>query len=114
MQSVVLDGKSGIEKAFKDIPRQMCHFHMRQIVKRYITMNPKLRSAYNSLKKHIPYLFTYKNPKYKHLNIHNTTNSIEGGVFSHMKNKISLHRGIPKGKKLSFIDFYLMKLGKKT
>jgi len=31
-----------------------------------------------------------------------------------MKNKISLHRGIPKGKKLSFIDFYLMKLGKKT
>ncbi len=169
VQSVVLDGKSGIEKAFKDIPRQMCHFHMRQIVKRYITMNPKLeagkdlkiimrsltrtneknfskkiddwhkkykeflgektkssttgklhythpklRSAYNSLKKHIPYLFTYKNPKYKHLNIHNTTNSIEGGVFSHMKNKISLHRGIPKGKKLSFIDFYLMKLGKKT
>jgi hypothetical protein len=163
VQSVVLDGKSGIEKAFKDIPRQMCHFHMRQIVKRYITMNPKLeagkdlkiimksltrtteknfskkiddwhtnykqfldektkssttgklhythpklRSAYNSLKKHIPYLFTYKNPKYKHLNIHNTTNSIEGGVFSHMKNKISLHRGITKGKKLSFIDFYFL------
>ena len=168
VQSVVLDGKSGIEKAFKDIPRQMCHFHMRQIIKRYITMNPKLeagkdlkiimssltrtneknfskkidnwykkyeeflaektkssttgklhythprlRSAYNSLIKHTPYLFTYKNKKYKHLNIQNTTNSIEGGIFSHMKNKISLHRGIPKGKKLSFVDFYLIKLGKK-
>jgi len=124
IQSVVLDGKSGIEKAFKDIPRQMCHFHMRQIIKRYITMNPKLeagkdlkkimssltrtteknftsniaawykkhekflaektkssttgklhythpklRSAYRSLMKHTPYLFTYKNRKYKHLNI---------------------------------------------
>ena len=32
IQSVVLDGKSGIEKAFKDIPRQMCHFHMKQII----------------------------------------------------------------------------------
>ena len=30
VQSVVLDGKSGIEKAFNDIPRQMCHFHMRR------------------------------------------------------------------------------------
>jgi hypothetical protein len=40
-----LDGKSGIEKAFKDIPRQMCHFHMRQIIKRYITMNPKLEAG---------------------------------------------------------------------
>jgi len=45
VQSVVLDGKSGIEKAFKDIPRQMCHFHMRQIIKRYITMNPNLEAG---------------------------------------------------------------------
>jgi len=169
IQSVVLDGKTGIEKAFGDMPRQMCHFHMKQIVKRYITMNPKLeagkdlkkimtsltrtneknfsrsielwnkkyeqflaektkssttgklhfthpklRSAYRSLVKHTPYLFTYKNKKHKDLNIQNTTNSIEGGIFSHMKNMISIHRGIPKGKKLTFVDFYLMKLGKKS
>ncbi len=168
VQSVVLDGKKGIEKAFPDIPRQMCHFHMKQIVKRYITMNPKLeasqelkkimtnltrtteknftkklqnwhkkyeefldektessttgklqythprlRSAYRSLTTHLPYLFTYKNKKYKDLNIQNTTNSIEGGIFSHMKNMISIHRGIPKNKKLNFADSYLMKLGKK-
>ncbi len=166
---MVLDGKKGIEKAFPDIPRQMCHFHMKQIVKRYITMNPKLessqelkkimtnltrtteknftkklqnwhkkyeqfldektessttgklqythprlRSAYRSLTTHLPYLFTYKNKKYKDLNIQNTTNSIEGGIFSHMKNMISVHRGIPKWKKLKFADSYLMKLGKKT
>ncbi len=86
--------------------------------------HPRLRSAYarpkgqiplgyKSLVTNLPYLFTYKNKEYKHLKIQNTTNSIEGGIFSHMKNKISLHRGITKGKKLTFVDFYLMNLGKK-
>jgi hypothetical protein len=73
--------------------------------------HPRIRAAYRSLRTNLPHLFTYK--KYKTLSISNTTNALEGGVFSHMKNKISLHRGITKGKKLSFIDFYLMKLGKK-
>jgi hypothetical protein len=127
--SVILDGKRGIDKAFKNIPRQMCHFHMKQIIQRYITMKPKLeaskdlkiimssltrtnennftkslynwhnkyknflsektessttgklqythlklRSAYRSLITNLPYLFTYKNKKYKHLSIQNTTN----------------------------------------
>jgi pyruvate-formate lyase len=75
--------------------------------------HPRLRSAYKSLTTNIPYLFTYKNKKYKHLKIQNTTNSIEGGIFSHMKNMVSLHRGITKGKKLTLVDFYLMNLGKK-
>jgi len=116
--SVVLDGKRGIDKAFKDVPRQMCHFHQIKIVKRYITENPKLeasielkkivarlkhtneknfrkkldvwckeyeeflnektiisttgkeqythpriRSAYNSLVRNLPYLFTHKNSR---------------------------------------------------
>ena len=75
--------------------------------------HPRLRSAYKSLTTNLPYLFTYKNKKYKSLNIQNTTNSIEGGIFSHMKNMVSLHRGITKGKKLTLVDFYLMSLGKK-
>ncbi len=75
--------------------------------------HPKLRSAYRSLIKNLSYLFTHKIKKYKHLNIQNTTNSIEGGVFSHMKNMISLHRGITKSKKLTLVDFYLMNLGQK-
>ena len=75
--------------------------------------HPRLRSAYRSLVNSLPYLFTYKNKKYKHLKIQNTTNSIEGGIFSHMKNKVSLHRGITKGKKLTLVDFYLMNLGEK-
>ena len=168
IKSVVLDGKKGIDKPFKDIPRQMCHFHQIKIIKRYITQRPKLeasidlkkiigrlkytneknftasldewyekykdflvektvssttgklqythprvRSAYRSLRTNLPYLFTHKNTKYKNLNIQNTTNSIEGGVFSHMKSMVSLHRGITKSMKLTLVDYYLLKLGKK-
>ncbi|MDB2562664.1 transposase, partial [Sulfurimonas sp.] len=52
--------------------------------------HPRIRAAYRSLKTNLSYLFTYKN--YKKLSISNTTNALEGGVFSHMKNMISLHR----------------------
>ncbi len=44
--------------------------------------HPKIRAAYRSLRTNLPYLFTYKN--YKYLSISNTTNALEGGVFSHM------------------------------
>ena len=50
----------------------------------------KLRSAYNSLKKHIPYLFTYKNPKYLHLNIHNTTKVANSGCVANFPRKVRL------------------------
>ncbi|QOY55263.1 hypothetical protein HUE87_03235 [Candidatus Sulfurimonas marisnigri] len=42
IQSVTSDGKRGLYKAFKDIPMQMCHFHQKKIVQRYITIRPKL------------------------------------------------------------------------
>lgn len=45
IQSVTLDGKRGLYKAFKDIPIQMCHFHQKKIVQRYITMRPKLEAS---------------------------------------------------------------------
>ena len=166
IESVTLDGKRGLNKAFKDIPMQMCHFHQKKIVQRYLTMRPKLqaskdlkrivarltqtteknfthkldewyvkyqdflkeksissttgklyythpkiRAAYRSLRTNLPYLFTYK--KYKHLSIPNTTNALEGGVFSHMKNMISLHRGLSKNLKLKLVDYYLVNHKKK-
>jgi len=166
IQSVTLDGKRGLNKAFKDIPIQMCHFHQKKIVQRYITMRPKLeaskdlkkivsrltqtteknftqkldewyenykdflyeksissttgelhythpriRAAYRSLRTNLPYLFTYKN--YKYLSISNTTNALEGGVFSHMKNMISLHRGLSKSLKVNLVDYYLVNYRKK-
>jgi hypothetical protein len=43
--AIVLDGKPGVRAAFGDIPAQMCHFHQKQIVKRYLTLNPKLEAG---------------------------------------------------------------------
>ena len=67
----------------------------------------KLVTAYKSLRTNLPYLFTYKNNK--HLNMHNTTNSLDGGVFSPMKMLIKIHRGLNKSLKLKMVDDYLVK-----
>ena len=47
------------------------------------------------------------------MNIQNTTNTLEDSVFSHMKNMISLHRGLNKRMKLNLVDYYLMNYKKK-
>jgi len=52
----------------------------------------KFRSAYISLNKFLPYLFTYK----KYPNISNTTNLLVGGLFSPLKYKLNIHRGTSK------------------
>lgn len=154
--AIVLDGKRGIRDVFSDLPVQMCHFHQKAIITRYVTTRPnllagqelrkltfslsqsdeeefserlrewhskwadflkektvnpetgrwhythkRLRAAYRSLKTNLPYLFTYQ--KYQELNIPNTTNSLEG-VFSHLKDLITLHRGLNTSLKRKFID----------
>lgn len=43
--AIVLDGKPGIRALFQGIPVQMCHFHQKQIVKRYLTDRPKLEAS---------------------------------------------------------------------
>jgi len=159
--AIIVDGKRGLYKAFKDYPIQMCHFHQRKTIHRYITQNPKLeasqdlqkimysltkttedrftsklnewylkhkdfldeksissvtgktqythprvRSAYKSLMTNLPYLFTYKN--YKNILIYNTTNSIDGGVFSPMKKLLKIHNGFTKNLKIKMVDDYLV------
>lgn len=42
ISAVVLDGRPGVRSVFSDIPIQMCHFHQKQIIQRYLTLNPKL------------------------------------------------------------------------
>jgi uncharacterized protein YcbK (DUF882 family) len=71
----------------------------------------KLVSAYRSLKTNLPYLFTYKN--YKEYKIHNTTNAIDGGVFSPMKKLLKIHNGFSKSLKLKMVDDYLVSYKKK-
>lgn len=64
----------------------------------------KLRSAYFSLRRNLPFLFTYLD--YPDLNMPNTTNSCDGS-FSHWKNKVRLHRGIRKDRKRTMVDYLL-------
>ena len=153
-------------KAFEDYPVQMCHFHQKRIIQRYVTKHPKLQaskdlqkillqltstnetifiknldawyethkdfltektfnettgkenfthaklvSAYRSLRTNLSYLFTYR--KHKDLGIYNTTNSLDGGVFSPMKMLIKIHRGLSKSLKLKMVDDYLVRNKKK-
>jgi len=42
IRAITLDGRHGVRKLFSDIPVQMCHFHQKQIIRRYLTSNPKL------------------------------------------------------------------------
>lgn len=164
--SATVDGKRGLYKVFKEYPTQMCLFHQKRIVQRYITLKPRLqagkdlktimlrltdtneknftkkldqwykkyksfieekttnpetnksfythykvRAAYRSLKANLPYLFTYKN--IKNYSIPNTTNTLEGGTFSPMKNKINIHSGMDKKLKLKMVDDYLLNHKKK-
>lgn len=66
----------------------------------------RIRSAYRSLKSNLPYLFTwYDNMDLK---IPNTTNSLEG-TFSNLKNKIRVHAGLKKHRKMKLINELLKK-----
>jgi hypothetical protein len=83
------------EKTYQQLNKRKWHY-----------THHRLRSAYNSLKYNLPYLFTwYDNPS---LRIPNTTNSLEA-IFSNLKNKIRIHAGLKKNRKQKFIDQILSK-----
>jgi hypothetical protein len=63
--------------------------------------NKEIRGAYTSMKRNLPYLFTYK--KYPKLNIPNTTNSLEG-FFTQLKSKVSIHRGSRQDRRYKIIS----------
>ena len=65
-------------------------------------MHRNVRSAFRSLKRNLPYLFTYKEEQYKHLNIPNTTNTCEG-YFSQLKSKVRVHSGLVRERRIKLI-----------
>ena len=70
--------------------------------KRYV--HCRLRSAYLSLKRNMPYLWTwYDNIE---LGIPNTNNGLEG-KFTDLKSKLRNHNGLSKKHRMLFIDHYL-------
>ena len=64
----------------------------------------RLRSAYRSLRTNSDWLFTYQ--EYEHLDIPNTTNSLEG-LFSELKRQLHSHHGLNEQRKLRFIKDFL-------
>ena len=45
IKAVVTDGRPGVRNLFLDVPVQMCHFHQKQIINRYLTLRPKLEAV---------------------------------------------------------------------
>ena len=45
IRGLIIDGKQSLFKTFSNYPIQMCQFHMKQIIRRYLTLNPKLLAA---------------------------------------------------------------------
>lgn len=42
IKATVLDGRTGVREVFQGIPVQMCHFHQKKIINKYLTTRPKL------------------------------------------------------------------------
>lgn len=69
--------------------------------KHWYYTHKNVRSAYRSLERNLPYLFTYL--KYPELNIPNTTNSLDGS-FVHLKDKVKIHHGLKKERRYKVIE----------
>ncbi|MFM7557142.1 MAG: hypothetical protein ACKO46_01050 [Alphaproteobacteria bacterium] len=165
INSITIDGKRGyinnIKKLLGNIPIQMCLFHQKAIIRRYIANNPQsscgkdlkelmhllckpefhqefidrfyflkekyyfylqqrnelgdykfknLRSSFRSIETNLPLLFTYSD--FENLKIPSTNNQLEG-LFSHIKERIKMHRGLDKNRKKKAVKFLLKNLGKK-
>lgn len=74
--------------------------------KRWRYTHRRVRSAYLSLKRNLPFLYTYQ--KYPELNIPNTTNSLDG-YWSRLKNLLSAHRGKNKERMKKIVTEILRK-----
>lgn len=75
-----------------------------ELTKRWHYTHRRIRSAYYSVKRNLPYLFTYLH--HPDLNIPNTTNSLEG-IFTHIKKNMRLHGGLRLHQKQPMIEEFL-------
>jgi len=67
-------------------------------------MRPRLRSAYFSVKRNMPLLWTfYDRPE---LGLPNTNNALEG-LFSDLKTKVRVHSGISRDHRRKLLDEYI-------
>ena len=69
-------------------------------------MRPRLRSAYLSLKRNMPLLWTFY--VYPETGLPNTNNGLEG-LFSDLKSKVRVHSGLSKDHRKKLLDEYIMR-----
>lgn len=86
---------------YKTFVEQQTHIHGG----RWHYTHGRVRSAYRSLKRNLPYLFTHE--KYPELHIPKTANSIDGS-FSPLKKKVTAHGGLRKDRRYKVIQELLM------
>lgn len=67
----------------------------------WIYTHQRIRSAYRSLTENLPRLFTYQ--RYTGLGIPNTTNTLDG-MFSQLKNRLAVHRGLRRDRRYKVIN----------
>jgi hypothetical protein len=77
------------------------------ITNRKFFTHKRLRSAYRSLKRNLPFLFTFEHMRKRGVNFPNTNNSTEG-FFSDLKKKVNLHQGLKLHRKIKLIQQILM------
>ena len=90
---------------YKDVLNERIHDKR---IKRHTPpyMRPRLRSAYLSLKRNMPLLWTFYD--YPETGLPNTNNAIEG-LFSDIKSKLRAHRGISNDNRKKLLDEYIMR-----
>lgn len=64
IKGLIIDGKQALFSMFSDYKIQMCQFHMKQIIKRYLTQNPRLKAA-RALKELMESLTSSKSEEFK-------------------------------------------------
>jgi hypothetical protein len=74
------------------------------VTKRWFYTHKRLRSAYRSLRNNFPYLFTFL----KIENMPNTINSLDG-FFGHLKDAVSIHRGLKLHRKTKLIEYLIVR-----
>lgn len=96
INSITCDGFRGLLKVFQDYPVQFCHFHQKQIIRRYVTQNPQLVAGIDlkevvellgemSKAEFTQYLKAYLN-HYQHFLNEKTINPLTGKwIFTHRR-----------------------------
>ena len=90
---------------YKDVLNERVHDkRIKRNMPPYI--RPRLRSAYLGLRRNMPLLWTfYDHPE---TGLPNTNNGIEG-LFSDLKGKLRVHRGISKDNRKKLLDEYILR-----